>query len=224
MSNAKKIALNLEIISMIKSKPQLILDVMKSKGYKVFTEGLYNTNNFGIRVDTEGGDFDDIIGSVFNNLHDATGNHFLDCIAFVGTTDPGIHYLQKPMNQEGTAILVPGQYSNFQIHKHRGQYDALCQRGIVKVYRDNDKDKEIDLNPESIKEGSSFGINIHKTPPYLETEMVNKNSAGCQVFYNSADYDSEWMPLMYKAEKAWGKNFTYTLLELKDFAEVLKNK
>jgi len=219
MSETKS-RLILDIISMIKSNPQLILDIMKAKEYKTY-KGLLNVNNFGIRVETEGGDFDDIIGTVFEDTDNMTGETFLNCLAFVATTDPGVHYLKKPINEDGCAILVPGQYFNFQIEKHRGQYDALCQRGIVKVFRDNNKDEIIDLNPESVESGM-FGINIHKTPPYLETEMVNKNSAGCQVLYNSAEYDSEWMPLMYRARTSWGKNFTYTLLELSDIAGALK--
>lgn len=224
MNYENKTKHNLELIAAIKENPQIILDIMKHKGYKVYTNGLHNVNNFGIRVDIEGGEFDDIIGSVFKDIEPMSGKEILKCIAFVATTDPGNHYLQKPLNEDGCAILVPGQYFNFQIHKHRDQYDALCQRGVVKVYRDNDKDKVIDLNPESIESSSSFGINIHKTPPYLETEMVNKNSAGCQVLMNSAEYDSEWMPVQYEAKKKYGNNFTYTLLELSDFEEILKNK
>ena len=79
------------------------------------------------------------------------------------TTDPGAYWLENPMNAGGTAILVPGQYRGvYKIDKHRGLYDALCQRGgTVKCYRDKNKDDVIDMDPDSVTEGM-YGINLHK--------------------------------------------------------------
>lgn len=79
------------------------------------------------------------------------------------TTKPGTTVLRRPVNSKGTAILVPGQYEGvYKLDLHAGKYLALCQRlGSVKVYRDNDKDDQYDLNPSTIEEGM-FGINIHR--------------------------------------------------------------
>jgi hypothetical protein len=214
--------LNIEIIKKIQENPSIVFNMFKNKGYKLFEKGYYNVNNFGIRISTEGGDFDDIIGTVFYEQNNK-GERVLSCLAFVGTTDPGNHYLQKPLNEDGCAILVPGQYFGFEIQKHRSQYDALCQRGLVKVYRDNNKNDIIEMDSKSIQEDDNFGINIHKTAPKLQTEMINKNSAGCQVFFNSADYDGVWMPLQYKSSVLYGNKFTYTLFELVDFAITLSD-
>ncbi len=61
------------------------------------------------------------------------------------TTDPGYHYLQKPMVSRGTAILKEGQHrGSHRLGTHKG-YQALTQRIPLPVYRDNTKDKELDF-------------------------------------------------------------------------------
>ena len=131
------------------------------------------------------------------------------------TTDPGTYYLQNPMNVNGTAIMVPGQYrSVYKIDKHLGKYEALCQRaGKVRVYRDSDKDDILDMEPDSITEGY-YGINIHKAGS--NSSIVNRWSAGCQVFKTSGDFN-DFMSLVRRSTKHWGEKFSYTLLEEKDF-------
>ena len=127
------------------------------------------------------------------------------------TTDPGSPYLLKPINNYGCAILAPGQWRGcYSIGKHRGQYLALVQSGKVKVFRDNDLDNILDMDPETIQDGY-FGINIHKRSG--ESDTVNGASAGCQVFR----YEHEFNRMMYLAQKqvserGW-RTFTYTLLE-----------
>jgi hypothetical protein len=211
--------LNVEIIKLIKENPNLIEELFKSKGYKFYKKGLYNVNNFGIRVSTEGRDFDDIIGTTFANEFEGK----LAVHAFEGTTDPGSYYLKNPINIKGTAILAPGQYFGYEIDKHRSQYDALCQRsGKVKVYRDGDKDEIVELDLDSLDEGM-FGINIHKSSATEQIQDKNMFSAGCQEFMNSGEYDVDWMPIQYSAMKAWGNNFTYTLFLLEDFTDLFAN-
>ena len=184
-----------------------ILQAVQSKGYKVFTDGDYNLNITGIRSpERVANAFDDRL-CVTYKLNDMWNTE-----TFEITTDPGSPYLLKPLaNTSGTAILVAGQYRGaYSIGKHRGQYLALVQSGKVKVYRDNDRDNILDMDPETIQDGY-FGINIHKRSG--ESDTVNGASAGCQVFR----YEREFNRLMYLAQKqvrerGW-KTFTYTLLE-----------
>jgi hypothetical protein len=130
------------------------------------------------------------------------------------TTDPGLYWLRKPMNVNGTAILCPGQYRGaYKIDKHRGKYDALCQRGSpLSVWRDGNRDSIHDMNDDTIATGY-FGINIHKAG--RNSTQVDKWSAGCQVFKNDGDF-KELMMTARAAEKQFGNSFTYTLLESTD--------
>ena len=129
------------------------------------------------------------------------------------TTDPGLSGMVKPTNAKGVAILKTGQYKNvYKIDKHKGKYDALCQRGgVVKVYRDGDLDAEHDLDPESIDTGW-FGINIHGTRKDAISTQVNGWSHGCQVFQVWEEFQ-EFMEIVKKSAGIWSNNFTYTLLE-----------
>jgi len=183
-----------------------ILQAVEAKGYAVFTNGDYNLNITGIRSpERVANAFDDRL-CVTYKLNDMWVTE-----TFEITTDPGSPYLLKPINNYGCAILAPGQWRGcYSIGKHRGLYLALVQSGKVKVFRDNDRDNILDMNPETIQEGY-FGINIHKRSG--ESDTVNGASAGCQVFR----YEHEFNRMMYLAgkqvsERGW-KTFTYTLLE-----------
>lgn len=208
--------LNRKVIQLITKNPELIKKLFEERGYDFYEKGIYNVNNFGIRISLEGSDFNDLLGTVYKSL--TTDDAPFECFAFEGTTDPGTHYLQNPLNYKGTAILAAGQYKGFKIDKHRGQYDALCQRaGKVKVYRDNDKDKIAEIDLSTIDEGM-FGVNIHKNSKYEAENDHNKFSAGCQESLNDADYFT-FMAIQYKAEKIWGNDFTYTLFDIENDKE-----
>ena len=183
-----------------------VLQAVEDKGYAVFTNGDYNLNITGIRSpERVANAFDDRLCVTYKH------NGMWVTETFEVTTDPGSPYLLRPINNYGCAILVPGQYRGaYSIGLHRGKYKALVQSGKVKVYRDNDRDNILDLDPETIQEGY-FGINIHKRSG--ESDSVNGSSAGCQVFR----YEHEFNRFMHLAnkqvsERGW-KTFTYTLLE-----------
>ncbi len=133
------------------------------------------------------------------------------------TTDPGGYWLsQQPLNSAGTAILVPGQYADkYTIRKHRGEYDALCQKWdtTVRVYRDNDKDGKLDFDA---KIGTAGGINIHRASKVDKLYKVDSHSAGCQVFQDPRDFN-EFMSVCYKHRDHFENEFTYTLLTERDF-------
>ena len=189
-----------------------IEDVFIKKGYAFFDgDKPYNLNIFGIRCAVDTNSFDDLICVAYKNDN-------LESIVeiFQGTTDPGKYWLEHPMNSDGTAILCEGQYrSVYKIDKHRGKYNALCQRlGKVTVFRDDDKDTKHDLDPETEQTGY-FGINIHKSNPYVK--YVDKYSAGCQVFRLDSHFD-RMMFLAFKSAEIYGNSFTYTLFDKSDFS------
>ena len=189
-----------------------IREVFDRKGYRFFTNGKYNLNLLGVRRNTSASNkFDDYLVAVYKNESDEW-----QCLVWEGTTDPGKHWLENPLSPRGTAILIPNQYrGTWKIGLHRGKYKALCQSKNVKVWRDNDKDDELDFLCEDSQEGI-FGINIHRSNPYTESQRVDKWSAGCQVFKKAKDY-AVFMGLCDRASHVYGNSFTYTLLEEQDF-------
>jgi hypothetical protein len=193
---------NLTVEQLIKS--------LKAKEYAVF-EGdkkAYNLNIVGIREDNPtAGKFNDLI-CVFWKYEGRWNMIQMQC-----TTLAGIHWLKKPLNKKGCAILKPGQYRGvWKLDYHQGKYKALCQRGgEVKVYRDDDKDIEYDMIESSVQEGM-FGINIHRAHSKYELEDVGKYSAGCQVIQDPDEWDV-FMAICEKAAKVWGNSFSYTLLK-----------
>lgn len=179
-----------------------LLDAIENLGYVVFESGLYNLNIIGIRnKGSQANTFDDRICVV---CRDEKGwiTRTWPC-----TTDPGTYWRENPMSIDGTAIVVPGQYRGiYRIGKHRGRYDALVQTaGPIKVYRDSNKDEILDMGNAS---DGYFGINIHKAG--TDSSVVDRWSAGCQVFAKEADFD-EFMRLC--EEQPWDK-FSYTLIEV----------
>ena len=70
--------------------------------------------------------------------------------------------VENIMREEGVAILKPGQYrGSHKLRLHQGKYMALGQQKPVKVYRDNNRDANYDLD-ESKTDTGLFGINIHR--------------------------------------------------------------
>jgi len=188
----------------------IVLQQVKALGYKVFDgDAEYDLNIVGIRSK-------DNTPNVFNDLmtvHYKVKGQWITR-SWQCTTDPGLYWMNNPMNVAGCAQLCLGQYRGaYKISKHRGQYDALCQRGAkVRVFRDPDKDDTFDQDEGSIIEGM-FGINIHRASYRRTSTQVDKWSAGCQVFANPDDF-AEVMKLAKKQVSVNGwESFTYTLLE-----------
>jgi hypothetical protein len=121
------------------------------------------------------------------------------------------------MNEDGVAILKPGQYrSSHKLRLHRGKYLALGQQNPVKVYRDSNRDSKYDLLEDSVQEGI-FGINIHRATGKSgsKSTRVDRWSAGCQVIADNDDWH-EFLDVCQIAREKWGNSFTYTLLESND--------
>lgn len=191
-----------------KASLQKILNAMQRKGYVIYTKP-YQLNIVGVRSsNAQANSFDDSINVFYK---DNFGNWQYS--SNPATTDPGTYYLNNPMNVDGTAIVVPGQYINsHQIGLHRSSYTALVQQGPLKVIRDTNKDNTLDFGSSNVITGV-YGINIHKAGS--SSTSVDKWSAGCQVFARSSDFDA-FIRLCQQHSSLYGNNFTYTLLEERD--------
>lgn len=189
-----------------------IQHVLDQKAYRFFDGNKpYNLNIIGIRSNVEtANQFDDWLYLLFRN-----DQLEMECHEFAITTDPGAHWLKNPLSDKGTAILVPDQYKGSHcIGLHQGKYEALKQKAPVKVWRDNNQDDILDKDGP-IDEGI-FGINIHRSNAGGSSQVVEKWSAGCQVFQNVNDFN-RFMDICRKAADLYGNSFTYTLLEEPDF-------
>lgn len=184
---------------------------MIAKGYVYFdSNSNYDVNIISVRNNAPGNKvtniFDDII-TISYKLNGVWQYHEWEC-----TTDPGTKAVKEYHNKNGVARLVPGQYrSSHEIRKHQGKYDALCQKGLLKVYRDNNKNMIFDEN--KIEEGSNFGINIHHAG--VDSNVVENWSEGCTVFKRIKDFN-EFLAICKKAKNIHGNSFTYTLIESND--------
>ncbi len=188
-----------------------IKKLAKKKGFVIYTEP-YKLNIWGFRANsTTPNSFDDEI-HVFTNVSDNKRLKWVYMV-FKCTTDPGTYWLKNPMNPQGTAILNAGQYIDaYQIGLHRGKYKALVQSGgKVSVTRDYNRDSVLDFNNGHTVTGS-FGINIHRASQVGSTLVVDKYSAGCQVFKNANDFNV-FMKLCEKQRSIYGNHFTYTLVD-----------
>lgn len=183
---------------------------VKAKGYKYFENGDYNVNIIAIRNNLPSKKvtnlFDDWLSISFKI------NGVWQFYIWSATTDPGKAPMLKGNNGTGTARVVPGQYfgSHF-IRKHQGKYDALCQKGHLRLYRDANKDLIYDET--KITDSYLDGINIHKAGQ--DSTWVDGWSAGCSVFKRVKDFDV-FMKFCKTAVKLHGNSFTYTLIESKD--------
>lgn len=182
-----------------------IKQMMLAKGHVIFEDDTkpFNLNIVGVRSE-------DMKPNVFNDeLHvfwkfRGKWSH----VVFEITTDPGLYYLQNPLNVDGTIIMFPDQYRG--VYKngiHKGN-PALEQIKPMKYWRDNNKDNRYDKEGDIFEENAK--TNLHGAGN--NSTVVGKWSAGCQVVA-SEDDNNLLLYLTTRAEKYWGNSFTYTLIE-----------
>ena len=185
---------------------------MKKKDYLFFEkdEKPFNLNIIGIRNDNNiPNQFDDSLVIIWKHTNQW---HFR---IYKATTDPGLYYLENPIDEEvGTAILKEGQYQGvYRVGKHKS-YIALEQFRPITVVRDFNRDNKLNFKGGRISTGL-FKINIHRANSKLESKVVGKWSAGCQVLANPNEF-ADLINLTKKAIRYWGNSFTYTLLNIND--------
>ena len=186
-------------------------DAFSSKGYVFFERGDYNLNIVGVRNSSGAADvFDDTM----NIMYKIDGSWVVD--TYIITTEPGPRILRRPINEKGTAILVPNQYVGAYIIGTHKTYTALIQRGgTVKVWRDNNRDSVADYTGDH--DSGWYGINIHKHAGPDDREHTGGVSAGCQVFQSSKDFE-EFMSTCHDSSEMYSNRFTYTLIDEEDLS------
>lgn len=181
--------------------------ILRLQGYKVYTRP-YELNIVGVR--NKGilpNRFDDEI-HVFFKVSPLKWEYHI----FKATTDPGTFWLENPMQPQGTAILMQGQYRDaYAIGLHKGEYEALVQVKPVTVLRDYERSAYIDFMNGTMDTGL-FGIDIHRAAAEGTTLYVDKYSAGCQVFQNADDF-ALFMDMCYRHRDLYGNSFSYTLID-----------
>jgi hypothetical protein len=207
------------MIALKKSEIRTLLGVLKSKGYRIYSKP-YELNIVGRRTDnTKPNSFDDFIYIFYKNNNDDWEGYKAP-----STTDAGTYWLEKPMQSKGTALLKGGQYvDTYKIDLHNGKYYALTQRlKPVVVIRDYDRNNVLDFN-NGKEETGMFGINIHRASLVGTTKLIDKYSAGCQVFSNIDDFN-KFMEMAYKQKDLYGNKFTYTLIDERTYNKRRRRK
>ena len=185
-----------------------IIKRMEADGLRVF-RGPWNVNLVGVRSknrDQSGDLFDDWIHCVFQ---DETKNWIN--LALQSTCDPGNRWMTEPMRRAGCAVMVAGvQYRGlWALGLHRGKIPALVQVGSCKYYRDNNRDKIMDLDPATIRDGV-VGLNCH--PAGADSQKIGLWSAGCQVVANQQEMDL-LLAICRRSASIYGPRFSYTILD-----------
>lgn len=176
-----------------------------AEGWKFFDDP-WAINLWGWRSGYEVNEWDDVLGM---SLIDGFGSEI--CISAEGTTKPGLYWLKNKMGSvNGTFVLNKGYYKHcFEVRKHRGDYDALCQRyGYQGFYgvRDNNSDGVFDLDGKVVNDVT--GLNMHHGK---DKNYVGPYSAACQVRKHDEDHEIT-MSFIRKAKDYWSSNyFSYAL-------------
>ena len=194
---------------------QQIETAVKAKGYKWFENGDYNLNIVGVRNGETGTEVTNKFDDFLTLSYKVDGEWNYHC--FDATTDPGKHWVENIMREEGVAVLKENQYrGSHKIGLHQGKYEALRQQKPVQVYRDNDLNGNYDLLEKNIQEGI-FGINIHRATKWegKKSTQIDKWSAGCQVIAANDDFRL-FMEICNKAKDTWSNSFTYILINTND--------
>jgi len=222
-----------------------VFECLEHKGYSL-NKSPYRLTFIGIRATVQNtNNFNDMVCAVmFDQSGDVLHWHTWDA-----TTDPGLYFMENPMNSRGTAIVKTGLYRNLwymdfaRVNKHLFWKNGIlvdlmtgvqaARRYVAKqkhifrqlrelvVYRDNNRDHKLDLaNPQSGK----YFINFHTTHKYLWTpDVVNRWSAGCQVVRYQAHYcHAVWLGMkQYFMSPDRSNTFDYILIDEADLEPFL---
>lgn len=125
------------------------------------------------------------------------------------TMDPGKPSILNPRRQDGTAIIAPGQHrAAYTIGTHKGQYRCLVPCRPIPVFRDYDRDADI----EYLDESYSSSVQIHRANPARESTVVGAWSEGCCVVADPDDFDTLMRLVDEQIAAGLGSKFTFTVL------------
>lgn len=166
-----------------------------------FTEP-YDLNVFGIRVSGHADTWDDTLACAFFD-----GKRWV-LKRWIGSTTPGVHYLQTPMTSMGCLVVAPTYHKSlWQLGTHTG-YPALQQVGTLTYWRDNDRDAQVDETQWIT--GTGNAVNGHHG---YDSKYVGRNSAGCQV-WRFKEHLTEMLELVKKQDQhGHGSKVSYTLFD-----------
>lgn len=195
---------------------QDIIRTARNKGYTIDTRP-FALNVIGVRNSnaTDQKNFDDVLAYFY---YDASGR-LVGNVA-KATTDPATYFLENPINPMGAAVLKAGEYRDtYSIGLHRGKYEALVQN-LKPVTTIRDSDRNALINYFAPTTTGFYGINIHRASLNKDNiTIIDKDSAGCQVFQNSKDFD-QMMQYAKNARALYGNKFSYILLDERDNIKV----
>lgn len=99
-----------------------------------------------------------------------------DALCFYrATTEPGVYYVNNPLNRNGSAVLDWGLHKDlWRFGRHR-RYEALVQAGVARLIRDHNKNHKRD---DTISHESGNGVNLHTTKTTGWRGSFNSNSIG----------------------------------------------
>ena len=183
----------------------LVLQRVESLGFVVFKDNNHDINLIAARnLNGRPNKFDDVLHVIFKE------DHLFHHYEFVCTTDPGLYHLHSPSRVAGTAIVKHDQQvrSGFTFGQHKGQYDCLVPTKPIPVWRDHNKDNNLDHQGNY----TSSAIQIHRASAWRRSSLVNKWSAGCIVIADPESF-SVFMNLMRLQVKAGlGDMFSLTVI------------
>lgn len=128
-----------------------------------------------------------------------------------GTTEPGRHWTEKPMNPKGAARIAFGQYYAWRVGIHNGSHEALRQVEPVTVHRDLNKDYK---RTGDLTDTGVFFINQHWGYDMPQSSL-GTSSAGCLVGRTKSGH-RDFMKLVKedaRAEASAGYKFTTTIMD-----------
>ena len=198
-----------------------ILAYMDSKGYTIF-EGVREYNIVYVEGMNPDGTLNSDADNVFNDIRLVieviNGKPRIVGGPWLATTEPGRHYVKRPMNAKGAARIQFNQYTAWQVGIHNGNHEGLIQiGGSVTVHRDFDRNC---IRTGDKLDTGYFGINQHNgfdNP----VSHVGKASAGCLVGRSRAEH-KQFMKLIkqdwrYQQDKQF--IFTSTVIPGDDLAK-----
>lgn len=209
---------------------QKILDVMKSKGYKIEYTTHY-INIVGIRYQYEGQNYSnkfiDRIWAIWKNEEGQ-----IESKSWAISTMPGLY--KNPKNKTkmktwcstnrkgGLGIMVPAQYQNiYQFSEASGSSGLFSlpymrSVGTQMAYRDKSWNTDvISFANKNSPEKGNHGMFIHRGFP--GGALVQNWSEGCMVFANESDF-KQFCNLARMHMKKNGNKFHYTLMMSSDVA------
>ena len=119
------------------------------------------------------------------------------CTEWIGSTNPGLYYINHPTNPRGCAQLIEGIHM-FKPGIHNDHFPAFVQAGDFPVNRLNEQGQIVS------HEVGQFGIHLHSGGPGVD---VNQYSAGCQIVWSPEGYfGATWHRFFDPASKAMQDN------------------